>query len=561
MPNVLTLEENHCKDCYKCIRTCAVKAIRFENGRAEIIPQECVLCGRCFVVCPQKAKRVRSDVEQVRRAVQAGKRVVCSLAPSFIADFAVEGLTDMAAALRQLGFAEVTETAVGAQFVSDAYAAALEGEAPRALITSCCPAVNSLIQKYYPTLLPFLAKTLSPMQAHCKALKERDPACYTVFVGPCIAKKDEGDQSPYVDAVLTYDELRDWLQDKGLELPQREVAPQNGARARFYPTTGGILKATNKVEGYRRVAIDGIENCQAVLEEMQTSLPDGLFLEMSACEGGCVNGPCIREHRERRLRGALRVDSFAGDDRFDEPSPADIGHSFAFLGVQRVKPGAAAIEATLRKMGKLTPEDELNCGSCGYNTCREKAAAVLAGKAEITMCLPYLKSKAESFSDTILRNMPSAVLVLDDQLRVQQMNPAAVELFRLRTEDDLLREPIERLMDPEPFHTALLEMRGLSNQLRFLPEYDRYVEQSVLCDRQSNVLVVLLRDVTQRERRRQSDEALQKRTAEVTGQVIEKQMRAVQEIASLLGETTAETQIALTQLKDALHGQEGSDAP
>ena len=187
MLEVLNLNENNCADCYKCIRTCSVKAITYANNTAEIVHDECILCGNCFVACPQKAKQVRNDVPRVKEAIAAGRHVVCSLAPSFIADFRIRSLDVMTDALKRLGFAEVQETAVGAQLVSDEYARIMREGKQRVLISSCCPSINMLIQKYYPTMLPHLAKVLTPMQAHCKAIREQNPEAFTVFIGPCIA--------------------------------------------------------------------------------------------------------------------------------------------------------------------------------------------------------------------------------------------------------------------------------------------------------------------------------------------------------------------------------------
>ncbi len=553
MPDILSLKENNCRDCYKCIRTCSVKAIRFADGQAQIIPEECVLCGGCFVACPQKAKQVRGDREAVRAAIAAGKRVVCSLAPSFIADFKASGLIDMQRALTALGIRDVEETAVGAQMVSDEYADIMRRGEQKVVISSCCPTINLLVQKYYPDMLPYLAKVLTPMEAHCKLLKSRDPQCFTVFIGPCIAKKDEADRSPYVDAALTYDELRAWLADSHVELPQGELKPADGMRARFYPATGGILKATEKVSGYRRVAIDGVDNCRAVFDELAAGTLSNVFIEMSACEGSCINGPCIREHHERRLKGALRVDGFAGDGRFDiADAPADLARSFGFMGANKVSVGGEAISEMLRKMGKTSPEKELNCGCCGYPTCRDKAVAILQGKAELEMCLPFLKEKAESFSDTILRNTPNAVLVMDESLVVQQVNRAAVKLFKLTGEDDILREHVVRILNPEPYQQVVTTAMNSVGKCRYLADYQRYVDETILYDRQYHIVIAILRDVTERETLKGQDETLRQQTVETADRVIDKQMRIVQEIASLLGETTAETKLALSRLKDAM---------
>lgn len=555
MQEILNLNKNNCTDCYKCIRNCSVKAITFANDTAEIVHNDCILCGRCYVACPQKAKQVRNDVLNVKAAIIGGRRVVCSLAPSFIANFRIRSLDVITQALETLGFAEVQETAIGAQLVSEEYARIMKEGKLHVLISSCCPSINMLIKKYHPTMLPYLAKVLTPMEAHCKLIKEQQPDAFTVFIGPCIAKKQEGDSSPYVDAVLTFDELADWFAEEGIELPYEHVSPESeGALARLYPATGGVLKATAKVEGYRRIAIDGIDNCRGVFDEIENSEFGKVFIEMSACAGSCVNGPCIRDHAVRRLKGAMRVDTFAGNGEkpFEIEQPTDIRTNYAFDGGHRMQFGGDAIRDMLYKMGKTSPEKELNCGSCGYPTCRDKAIAILEGKAKIEMCLPFLKEKAESFSDTIIHNTPTAIIVMDEDLVVQQINPSAIKMFKLKDASDILHEHVVRILNPSDYQMIVNAALHTQNRKHYLSDYGLYVDETILYDRQYHVIITLIRDVTEHEQLRLQGAELKQQTVEITNKVIDKQMRIVQEIASLLGETTAETQIALTKLKDAM---------
>ncbi len=552
MNSIIRLRESNCKDCYKCIRHCPVKAISFAENQAQIIPQECILCGMCFVVCPQNAKEIRPDVDRVRAAMAAGRRVVASIAPSFIADFDVGGIEDMREALVALGFADAEETAIGAGIVSRAYENLMrEGTMP-VIITSCCHAINLLIQKYHPDMLPYLAPVLSPMQAHCKLIKENDSDAYTVFIGPCIAKKDESDRSQYTDAALTFDELRDWLGKAGVAITRRQRTPEDGKRARFYPATGGILKSLDAQNGYRLIAIDGAQNCIQTFSELKDGRLKRVFIEMSACEGSCVNGPYIREHHMNRLTGALRVGEYAGTTDFATEKSDGIHHTFNFEGTHRVQPGGEAVEKVLEQMGKTHPEKQLNCGSCGYPTCRDKAIAVCQGKAEIGMCLPFLKERAESFSDTVIGNTPNAVFVLDENLVVQQVNRAALALFHLRAPDEILHAPIVTLLNPIDYMNVMISGKDIINKCIYVAEFKIYVEETIVYDRQNRVLVCILRDVTERECIRENERVMRRRTIEITDKVIDKQMRAVQEIASLLGETTAETKTALTRLKDAM---------
>ena len=241
MPNCLTLKKSNCKNCYKCIRHCPVKAIRFSGNQAHIIGNECILCGHCFVVCPQNAKEVVDGTEKARVLLQSNNPVIVSLAPSFVANYDGVGIESMRRALKQLGFTDVEETAVGATIVKTEYERMLKEEHRDIVISSCCHSINLLIQKYFPASLEYLADIMSPMQAHCADIKKRYPNAKTVFIGPCVAKKDEAEYyEGLVDAVLTFEELTNWLKAEKIEL-EKGIDNTQESRARFFPTTGGIL--------------------------------------------------------------------------------------------------------------------------------------------------------------------------------------------------------------------------------------------------------------------------------------------------------------------------------
>lgn len=555
MQEYLKLKPSGCKDCYKCIRSCPVKAISFADNQAQIIEDECILCGQCYVVCPQNAKQVRNDVKAVREAVRMGKHVIASVAPSFVAGTGFDTIEDMAEALKALGFESVEETAVGAQFVSREYERIIkstENLNGRVMISSCCPAINSLIEKYYPDLLDNLARVMTPMQVHCKAIKERVSDAFTVFIGPCVAKKKEADESNYVDACLTFDELANWMGSENVHVLNKPRPHEDGKRARFYPTTGGIVRSMDIPEGLNVITLDGTEACMAALKEIRNGGFSNSFIEMSACTGSCVNGPIVREHSLRPLYGMVRVEGYAGGADYDAKSPADISARYMPAGLHRVMPGSAAIQEVLVAMGKTSPDKELNCGCCGYPTCRDKAAAVCMGKAEIGMCLPFLREKAESFSDKIISSTPNAIIVMNEDLIVQQVNIAAQKMFKLRSPDDIVKAPIVRLLDPTDYMMVVQSGHNIVNKCHYIPEYKIYVEETITYDAQYKILISIMRDVTEREQTREQEMELKRQTVEVTDKVIDKQMRVVQEIASLLGETTAETKLALTKLKDAM---------
>ncbi|MBE6548709.1 MAG: PAS domain-containing protein [Ruminococcaceae bacterium] len=559
MANCLTLKKSNCKNCYKCIRHCPVKAIRFSGNQAHIIGNECILCGHCFVVCPQNAKEIVDSTEKVRVLLQSGDPVVVSLAPSFIANYESVGIESMRRALKKLGFFDVEETAIGATIVKTEYERMLREEERDIIITSCCHSINLLIQKYFPASLEYLADVMSPMQAHCADIKKRMPNAKTVFIGPCVAKKDEAEYyEGLVDAVLTFEELTNLLKTEHIELEQN-IDNTPDSRARFFPTTGGILKTmAQNAPGYTYIALDGVENCISALRDIESGKIHKCFIEMSACVGSCVGGPVMEKyHNASPIKDYITIADYAGERDFDviQPASKEIKKHFTMIEHKLTQPSENEIMNVLRQMGKFKPADELNCGSCGYNSCREKAIAIIQGKAEISMCLPFLKDKAESFSDTIVKNTPNGLIVLNENLEVQQINNAARKIMNIRAASDVLGEPVIRILDPSLFVQVKNNGRTIRDQRTYLAEYKKYVEQTIVYDPDSHMLVGIMRDITDEEADRDKKARFNKQTLEVADSVVEKQMRIVQEIASLLGETAAETKIALTKLKESIEDE------
>jgi iron only hydrogenase large subunit-like protein/uncharacterized Fe-S cluster-containing protein len=553
MNKFLQLKKSNCKNCYKCIRNCPVKSIKFADGQANIIPDECILCGRCFVNCPQDAKQIRDDVPRVKEMIASGKKVIASVAPSFIAEFPLMDFAAMKSALLKLGFADAQETAIGATIVKTEYEKMIASGKHDVIISSCCHSVNALIQKYYPSVLPYLADVLSPMLAHCRVIKEENPGACAVFIGPCISKKEEAELYGECDVALTYEELEAWMNEAGVVPAGDSTEPDEGKRGRFFPIKGGIIKSMHTENtGFTYLAVDGVQNCIAAIKEIESGALKNCFIEMNACEGACINGPAISHHHKPLLSGEVKVVAFAGDDEFRVAMPIDTFKNIPYIGTHEKIPGEVAIKEILAKMGKTSPEQELNCGSCGYPTCREKAIAVYQGKADLSMCLPFLKEKAETFSGYVINNTPNAIFVLDENLCVQQINKAGCALFNLKTPSDILGSPIVRLLNPADYLGVMTSGVPIKEKKHYLAEYKKYVAETIVYDHEYHIVFSIMRDITSEEERQSERSELCNKTVAITNEVIEKQMRVVQEIASLLGETTAETKIALTQLKDAL---------
>ncbi len=553
MNDYLRLKKSNCKNCYKCIRHCPVKSIRFESAQANIVSEECVLCGHCFIACPQEAKEIRDDLPAAKALLASGAPVYASVAPSFAAAYAPFTVRSLAGALARLGFAGAEETAIGATMVKEQYDEQVPGQ--DITISSCCHSVNLLIQRHFPRALPYLSHIMSPMQAHALDIKRRAPGAKVVFIGPCIAKKAEAESYPgTVDCALTFEELTAWLEEEKLALSYEEDVRLE-SRARLFPTAGGIIKTMRAdALGYDYIAVDGMENCINTLKDVIAGKVEKCFIEISACAGSCINGPALAKQEASAIRGRVITSRYAGPEDFavDSYSAEELAKKFPPAARPFKKDEEAAVREVLKKIGKTLPEHELNCGGCGYDSCREKALAVLSGKANLEMCLPFLNERAKSFSEHIIQNTPNAIIVLNKDLELQQINKAAREMMGVGSPADFIGGPVIRLLDPTPFIKVCQDRKNRHEKRVYLSEYHKYVDQSVIYDTNYDIVISIMRDVTAEVKQQESKEALSKKTIEVADKVIEKQMRAVQEIASLLGETTAETKVALTRLKESL---------
>lgn len=554
MPSVLNLKKSNCKNCHKCIRYCPVKAIRFSGNQARIISDECILCGHCFVVCPQGAKEIIDDTEAVKVMIQSPSPVIVSLAPSFYACWDKCGINSLRKALQQLGFDDVEETARGATLVKREYEKLISMNASDVIISTSCHSVNLLVEKHFPELRKYLAPVVSPMIAHATDIKKRIPGAKVVFIGPCVAKKDEAIGS-IVDAVLTFEELDQMFISSNIKV-EPEFGECEAGRATGFAVSGGVIKSMDLPEnsGYNYITVDGADNCLNALKDIKDGNIQKCFIEMSACPGGCIGGPIMEKYINSPIRHMCAVLEHVGDKDFDIPQPDDGSMLTQYIGVplNHSEPTEEEIRRILKNMGKNSPADELNCGTCGYETCRDKAIAIHRGTANYSMCLPYIMERTERFNDKILNNMPSGVIVVNEDLEVQQLNRPAMKLMNITHESDVLGESVVRILDTAPFLTVLEKGRTLKHYRSFFSEYGKYFDQTIVYDRSSHILIDILNDVTEEEDERRSKAEFSHKTIQIADRVLANQMRIVQEIASLLGETTAETKIALTKLKESM---------
>lgn len=547
-----------CKDCFKCLRECPVKAIRYENHQAKIIADKCILCGRCTVVCPQNAKKVHSELEEIM-ALLDGNEVVASVAPSFISSFDVQNFAVMDDALKKLGFSYTEETAIGAKAVTDEYARLLKTKKYKNLISSSCPAINRMLQVYYPEALKYLAPVLSPMLAHAKMLKKRFPNAKIVFIGPCIAKKREGAESGLVDGVLTFEELKQLFDGKGIAFDNSIQADDTAGinRAKYYPISSGIIKSFKPLpKDYEYVAVDGVRRSFEIFEDIEYY--SGLFIEVNCCEYACVNGPCAIKKPGNSIKADENVRRYVNKDLIRQlfkpdisAECGDITERHQPIGIHNSVPCERDIRAVLAKTGKKKPEDELNCGACGYSTCREKAIAVLNGNAELDMCIPYMRTRAESMSYEIIQNSPEGMIVIDNDFKILEYNAKAKALLGIDDVDAKGKFAYE-CFDATEFVLAENGQKQTVSKRIPLEKTKRVADLTIVVLKEHKVMFGILKDVTEKVEYDKKLLSLTEETLSTTDEVIKKQMRVAQDIAALLGETTAETKVALLKLKKTL---------
>lgn len=568
MSKYLEFRNARCKDCYKCLRECPVKAIDVKNHRAEIIEDRCILCGHCTLACPQNAKVVHSELDEVRRLLAGPDKVVASVAPSFISSFGLTDFDVMKLALAKLGFSDAEETAIGAQAVTKEYARLLKTGEFKNFITSACPAACRMIQEYYPKALKYLAPVDSPMIAHAKIIKKQNPDARIVFIGPCIAKKREAAESHLIDNVLTYEDMVTLFEEKNIKLDEITNLVLNKKKgapnlAKEYPIPQGIINSFPELpEGYEYISVDGPKKCVATLENIEDL--DHVFLEINLCVDACVNGPCSLVHAGGSTKSTADIRKYVSREKKEMTAPHDNRPNDVDLTAAhpRIRSHSRAaterdIEEILRKTGKTRPEDELNCGSCGYATCREKAWAVFNGYADIEICLPYMRQRAESLSFEIIQNSPEGMIVLDPDMNIVEINNKGRELLGI-DDPNAKGRPAMDFFSPIDFYNAYNQKKHISVSHMSIPVTGKVVDLSINYMENHNVIFGIMKDVTESVDYENRIMKVKMDTLTTTDEVIKKQMRVAQEIASLLGETTAETKVALLKLKKTLTDDKSS---
>lgn len=562
---VIDFKDASCRHCYKCVRHCEVKAISVENEQAHIMKDHCINCGHCLEVCPQNAKTFASDMDRVKGYLRQGMKTIISIAPSYLGVLEFDEPGQVVDALKRLGFFEVRETAEGAALVTGEYARLLEEKQMENIITTCCPSVNDLIEKYYPSLVSLMAPVVSPMVAHGRLIKSiYGEDVKVVFLGPCIAKKEEaiGDERVRgaIDAILTFEEITRWWKEEGIDIHQCADQPVGNPSPRvnrLYPVSGGVIQsvlAGTLEDSYYKVHIDGLKNCMELFEELKKGEIRNCFFEVNVCEGGCIKGPASDKWQQSQVRAKMdierRVKHREAAQGIDG-SNIDLHKEFMDRHVVDRQPNEQEMEQVLHAMGKYTREDELNCGACGYATCRAKAAAVFQKKAEIGMCLPYALAQAESMSNIVMDVTPSMILIVDKDMRIRECNKKAMEMLGVSREEALERYIFEFIDDKDISEVLTTRQQIIHKKMNLETVKLKVVETIIYIDSLESVLVTY-QDITKEEKAKEQHYNLKIETVEMAQKVIDKQMMVAQEIAGLLGETTAETKVTLSKLRDSI---------
>ena len=562
-------EINNCRDCYRCVRHCPVKAIQIKDAHAVIIYDRCTFCGTCVNECPNSVKVIRNDTDRVRMAFLSKRKVIVSLAPSFVSEFI--GYEDnFVRALYRLGFHAVSETAIGAALVSQALDMYMEDHGDAPFISTACPSVVQLVRKYFPEDIKALAPVPSPLQTHSAYLRRLyGNDIVVVFIGPCVAKKVEADEHPgYPDIALTFREVREWLEEENIDLENIDTGipvnfiPARAGTAAIYPIENGQIETSKIWQGHfvdqSALSVSGVTRVMSSLEGSHTRD----FLEALNCDGGCISGPGTSRNdsavRRKKAVASYVTDRLKEEDVFDgdeafarevyEKGYGILGAGFPEpTGLQQSNHSEEDIREALARLGKTSPEDELNCGGCGYPTCRDMAKALLDGLAETEMCVTKMRKDAETKVDILLSTIPHGVVIVDSDLAIAECNKLFIKIFE---------DYPDEFLDPE----GLRSFRGYPVSA-FVPFAEKFREQFYMSKPQQyrfkhggkiyritfflveskELLGAMFEDITKPSVRREE-------VVEKAEEVIRKSMTTVQQIASLLGDNAAETEVVLNSI-------------
>lgn len=556
---IIFTDKAQCRDCYRCVRVCPVKAIRMENGQAHVVDDRCIACGTCVRECPQEAKSYRTDFYRVQTLIKEGGLVAASVAPSLASVFSDWERKRLPSVLRRLGFGFAAETAVGAFHVARNVASWVKDNPGASTICSACPAVVSYIETYRPQAIPYLSSEVSPMIMHASLLKHKLGAdTQVVFIGPCVAKKAEAQRPEYdglVTAAITFEELAQWMKEEEIDVRQLEESDFDelpGPDSRLFPLTGGFFKTAgieqSLVSG-QELSVSGFEEVEDALTEL-TDAGQTMLIEPLMCSGGCVNGPGL-PHRQTITRRRAQVVDYHQSRRSDREMetagcPMDIAPHYTASAIHEPHISEEEIQRVLAATGKSRPQDQLNCQACGYESCRQKAVAVIQGLADPEMCLPMMRRMAEKKAEKLIESDPNGIVILDENLNIVSMNPAFRRMFFCG--DAVYGKPVSYLMDAAPFEQVAFQNAQMFDQTRAFPNYSLTCHLKIYKLPEEKHVVGVFVDVTGTFQHEQQLDDLRKQTLRQARELLDHQVNMAQQLAQFLGEHTAHGELLVKNL-------------
>ena len=551
-----------CRDCNRCVRVCPVYAIKIKDGQANVVPERCIACGTCITECPQGAKSFLGNVEKVLNFIDNNENLFASIAPSFVAYFSPWEQSRIASTLRKIGFKWVSETAIGASYVAKESEEYIKSNPESSHITTACPAIVNYIEIYRHEFVNDLVPVVSPMIAHARLLKKQHGfSSKVVFIGPCIAKKDEAQRPEYaglVDAVLTFSELRELIDRKYIKLSECEESlfdefPDENSR--LFPIEGGLLRTAGietDILNSKSIAISGFSRFNDAIDTLDENKSMHLTIEPLFCEYGCINGPDIRHKKSYFLsrHKILAYNNLMQNNITQISEKIKLNGKYNCRQNPKTEYTVEQINEVFRKSGKLNPEDQQNCGACGYKNCTEKAIAVLEGLAEPEMCIPYMKRLAERKNDLILQTDPNGIVILNNDLEIIQINKAFEKMFSCS--ETILGRKISYLLDPEPFEVLVSGIETEIHQKVKYPNYNLICHQIVYKLEQENQFVGIFVNITDSENSEAKLKNIKTDTILQAEELIDHQVKMAQELVRFLGENTAKGEALLTRLINAI---------
>lgn len=570
-PQIVFTLTARCRDCYRCLRACPVKAIRMQNGQAYVDEKRCIACGTCIRECPQQAKTFRNDINIAQSLIDEGHFVVASIAPSFSAVFNKWQRSRLASALRALGIRYVGQTSHGAYQISLESQRLAEEDKTRPHIATACPALINYIEKYQPELVDYLLPLVSPMVAHARLLREKlGKDIKVIFIGPCVAKKSELNRpevAGVVDCALTFKELNLWLEQKGIDLSMCEESNFDEKpvhKAQLYPLPGGLIKTAGLKDDGLNLKLLRVDSIQGV-RELLNGIGEGsehALIEPLFCSQGCINGPGIDPGKNlfERRRDIIEYNR---ETKSISITPEAADRELFKAAFRKTDSGSSPdsvteeqIQQILAHTGKQDPEQQLNCGACGYDSCREKAIAVALGMAEPEMCIPYMRRLAERRTDQIFSTTPNGVIMLDGELNILGMNPAFKSFFSCS--DVILGKHISYLMDPAPFEKLISGMEEKMDITIFHRPYNLLCRELLYILKEEKQIVGIFINITSQQEHEKKLKEIRSQTVEQANELLEHQIKMAQNIAQFLGESTARGEELVRKLMSLSEGDENT---